>query len=96
MKNNLFQWQDNATIACTDPFSVSFTGTTHCVWVEKDKAWKHRKSYVGFDQPEFRTLGNRVGFNVPFDAVKCYDTAKYNTLTGPDKCWPYSVDSIKN
>lgn len=84
------QWQDKASITCTDASFNGLSGYANCQQV--DGAWKARKDYTNPDQPRFRTIGETVGTNVRDADVQCLAADFTTVRTGADNCWSYWLE----
>lgn len=92
--NDLWQWVEDKTITCTDPFGVASTGYANCFRkhitdTDGAGAYKLRSENKGYDYPEYRTLGNDA------ENPKCMNIAKTKTLEGKAKCFPVWLGSTQ-
>lgn len=90
--NDLWQWVEDKTITCTDPFGEASIGFKNCFRksiTDTDGAgwYKLRSENRGYDYPEYRTLGNDA------ENPKCMNIAKTKTLEGKDYCFPVWLGS---
>jgi len=90
--NGLYQWKQDNTIKCADPFGKESVGFANCfrkAWKDSGDNYKTRADNRGYDYPEYRTLGNDA------EKPKCSDVAKTKTLEGKDNCFPVWLGSTQ-
>lgn len=96
--NDLWQWVEDKTITCMDPFGDEKTGFANCFRrsiTDKDASkfntgdYKLRSENRGYDYPEYRTLGNDA------ENPQCMNIAKTKTLQGKDYCFPVWLGSTQ-
>lgn len=92
--NDLWQWVEDKTITCVDPFGKTSTGFAKCFRksitdTSGNGAYKLRSENKGYDYPEYRTLGNDA------ENPRCMNIAKTKTIEGKKNCFPVWLGSTQ-
>jgi len=92
--NGLWQWVEDKTIKCLDPFRNEKVGYELCFRkhirdTDGEGYYKLRSENMGYDYPQFRTLGNDA------ENPKCMNVARTGELVGKEKCFPLWLGSTQ-
>lgn len=60
--------------------------------MEVNGSWVSRASYTNQDQPQFRTIGEKVGTDVKDSQISCLAADFKTVRTGQANCWPFWIE----